>query len=520
MIVVPEKRTVLLKSKNPMAIHEVIPTSKPVDIAGHNVAVKLGVEEMQVLRNMGIKAPSPINYLYQWPGIHKPFEHQQETSAFLTFYRKCFVFNEMGTGKTKSVLWTADYLMSLGLVKKALIISPLSTLKRVWQDEIFHTTMHRSAAVLHGSAESRRKNLAKDVDFYIINHDGLDIVAKEVAARKDIDLVIVDEAGVYRNHATRRYKTLKKMLRPDQRLWMMTGTPCPNAPTDAWALARLVDPSKVPEFFGAFKRMTMTQVSTFKWVPKPDSYRLAHMVMQPAIRFKKSDCLDLPPVVFEDRECDLTQSQKHAYHDMMNEMEAELRAGVLAPETVTAVNAADKIGKLRQILCGCVKTGEKQYTELDHTPRLNLLMESIADAGSKAIVIVPFKGITQTLLNVVGKHYSCAIINGDVSINKRNQILKEFADTPDPHVLICHPKVMSHGLNLTEADTLIFYAPIYSNDEYQQVKDRINRPGQKNTMTIIRLGASPLEWRIYGALDSKEGVQGAILDLYKAALES
>jgi SNF2 family DNA or RNA helicase len=111
------------------------------------------------------------------------------------------------------------------------------------------------------------------------------------------------------------------------------------------------------------------------------------------------------------------------------------------------------------------------------------------------------------------------MLNGDVSPNARNIIIKEFKEQADPHVLLCHPKVMSHGLNLTEADTLVFYAPIYSNDEFQQVSDRFNRAGQTRKMTIIRIAAHPLEWEIYKLLDNKMSTQTSILDLYKAVTE-
>jgi len=516
MIVVPDKRTVLVRSKNPMLIREVIPNSKIGEFPeGHNVAIKYGLEEVQVLRNLNIKVPSPIEHYYPWPGPLTPFQHQKETASFLSVNNKAFVFNEMGTGKSASVLWAADYLLEQKLVKKVLIVSPLSTLERVWADEINRILMHRNCVVLHGSKQRRLDKLAQDADFYIINHDGLEVIWKDLAKRKDIDLIVVDEASVYRNASTKRYKTLKTMLSPHHKLWLLTGTPCPNAPTDAWALAKLVNPAKVPEFFGRWQRMTMYQVSEYKWAPKPESYDLAFQAMQPAIRFRKEDCLDLPPVVFEDREVKMTSSQSSAYQEMKDDFVAEITSagGISA---ISAVNAADKLNKIRQIMCGVVKdTSTGEYIELDHAPRASVLLECIEEASAKCIVVVPFKGIINTLYEKVKKHHSCAILNGDVPVAKRNAILSEFKNSKDPHVLLCHPKVMSHGLNLTEADMIVFYAPIYSNDEYQQVKDRINRPGQKRKMTIVRLGSHALEWKIYERLDSKALTQEGILELFK-----
>jgi SNF2 family DNA or RNA helicase len=320
---------------------------------------------------------------------------------------------------------------------------------------------------------------------------------------------------MFRNHQTRKYKALEKLARNlERRLWLMTGTPCPNDPTDAWALAKLVAPERVPKFFGAFKRATMMQISQFKWVPRADAYTTAFEAMQPAVRFKKADCLDLPPVTQQDRQCELSDEQRKAFNELKATMVAEAKKG----EKITAVNAADKIGKLRQILCGAIKVDE-EYQTFDHAPRLKVLLEAINEASAKVLVVAPFKGIVRALLKELEAHYSVGMLNGDVSPNARNRIINEFKTQVDPHILLCHPKVMSHGLNLTEADTLIFYAPIYSNDEFQQVTERFNRAGQKRKMTIIRMAAHPLEWEIYRLIDARKNTQNSILDLYKVVTE-
>lgn len=511
MLVHEESGSLLLRVKRPERISQVIPKHRLIDYAGHNVAVHFGLDEVKVLRNLGIAAPSPILYRYSWPGRFTPLAHQKDTAAMLTLNRKAFVLNETGTMKTASALWAADYLMRIGAVRKVLIAAKLSTLDRVWLEEIFNVLMHRSAVVLHAARERRAELLAADADFYIINHEGLATLQSELHARRDIDLIVVDEASEYRNGRTSRYEVLQKLIAPTQRLWLMTATPCPNAPTDAWALARLVSPERVPKYFGAFQRATMMQVSQYKWVPRPEAYVTAFDAMQPAVRYRKADCLDLPPVVTEERSCALTQEQQEAYNTMKAQFVMDSAAG-----TITAVNAADKITKLRQILCGVVRhpdTGE--YTELPHAPRVNVLLECIAEAAAKVIVVVPFKGIIAALERDVSPHYSCAVLNGDVGRKQRNEIITAFKHAPDPRVLLCHPRVMAHGLNLTEADTLVFYGPIYSNDEAMQVVERFNRPGQTRKMTVIRIGALGLEWSIYGMLDGKRMTQDSILDLYR-----
>jgi SNF2 family DNA or RNA helicase len=259
----------------------------------------------------------------------------------------------------------------------------------------------------------------------------------------------------------------------------------------------------------------MMQISQFKWVARADAYTVAYDAMQPAVRFKKADCLDLPPVTIQDHQAELSKEQRKAFDELKKSMVAEAKQG----KQIKAVNAADQIGKLRQILCGAIKVGDDDYQALDHGPRLQVLLDAIQSASAKVLIVAPFKGIVRSLEVELAKHYSVGMLNGDVAPRMRDKIIGEFKMNADPHILLCHPKVMSHGLNLTEADTLIFYAPIYSNDEYQQVTERFNRAGQTRKMTIIRMAAHPLEWEIYKMLNNRQSTQNSILDLYKVVTE-
>lgn len=487
------------------------------------LAVPHNLEVVKVLRNMGIKAPSPIRYYYDWPRparFERVFDHQYDTAEFLTLNPRCFVLNEMGTSKTASALWAADYSMKIGQVKKVLIATTLTTMESVWMNEIFDVCMHRGAVVLHGSADKRRELLARETDFYIINHAGLKVLAKDLIARKDIDLVIVDECSIYRNAGTDAYDTLAAIVK-GRKLWMMSGAPCPNAPTDAWALARLVSPNLVPAHFSQFKRKTMSQVSTYKWVPRPGSHEMAYAALQPGIRFKKADCLTLPPVTTSNRHCQLTKEQQDAYQQMKTNLVLHM------PAQVSAVNAADAISKLRQILCGAVKLPDGSYQPLDHGPRFDALTEAIEQAAAKVIVVCPFKGIARVLRDELqawhdkrGDGLRTAIVNGDVSMTDRKRIFEDFRDDPALNEIVCHPAVMAHGLTLTQADMLVYYAPIYSNDQAIQVNDRINRPGQKLHMTIVRISANPLERAIYALLDTRTQTQENMLALYKKELST
>lgn len=439
-------------------------------------------------------------------------------STFLILRRNGCIFATGNTGKTAAALWAADYLMSIGKVKRCVILTPLSTMHSVWEQDIFKILLHRKAVVIHGGSEGRErreKRMNMDVDFYIINHNGIALndVAENLKRRKDIDLIILDEASAFRNHATNMYKFLQWVLKKQsKRFWLMTGTPCPTEPADAWALCRMIAPENVPEHKGSFERQTMLQVSPTKSVPLKGYEKIVYEAMQPAVRFEKKNCMTLPPVTIRDKHTKMTKEQQKAFNKMQDEMIAEVKTGV----EITAIHAADRLNKLRQILCGSVydkNTGT--YHTLDHGPRFQDLMDTIHEAAAKVIVIVPFKGSIKQLewqINTAG--LTTGVLNGDVSVYQRKLIIEDFKTKADPHVLLCHPKVMAHGLNLTEADMLISYAPIFSYDEWAQVIERFNRAGQTRKMTVVRMGAHPIEWNIYRTLDGRGDMQQGILDLY------
>jgi SNF2 family DNA or RNA helicase len=513
MLIHQPTRSVVLKLRDPSRVLTALPRlSRVINAPEGNVQVKHTLETTLKLNELGINVPSPVDYQYNWPGKYTPFVHQRPMTDFHVRNLKCLNLSEMGIGKSFSALWAADYLISIGEVHKTLILSPLSILETIWQQDIFDVLMHRSSVVTHGDREYRLNAFAMDVDFYIANHDMIrdQEIAKLVRKRKDIDLIILDEASFFRNSRNLSYKYFAWAIENKKRVWLLTGTPCPNAPTDAWALARIICPNRVPRFFGAFQRMTMRQVEQYKWRPVNGHEQIVFDALQPAIRILKKDCMSLPPLTVANRRTTLTAEQEKQFKLMRDFM-------ILQHKTtkITAVNAADAINKLRQICCGAVKNGEDIYETIDHSIRLKELISVINEATAKVIVIVPFKGIIRALETELAKHFTLAVLNGDVSIKERNRIIRAFKSGPDPRLLLCHPRVASHGLNLTEADTTVFYAPIYSNDEYTQVIERFNRTGQTRKMTVVRIATCSFEQAIYNLLDSRALHQDSILKLYE-----
>jgi SNF2 family DNA or RNA helicase len=449
---------------------------------------------------------------YEWPRPpgFTPFAHQKQTTEFLLANPKAFCFNEQGTGKTASVIWAVDYLMQRGLVKRVLVVCPLSIMKSAWQGDLFKFAIHRTVAIAYGSAAKRKEIINNGAEFVVINFDGVGIVKKEIMAG-GFDLIVVDEASAYKNAQTSRWKDMRDLNKVIKGLWMLTGTPAAQSPVDAYGLAKLINPNSVSPFFGHFKDTVMNKVSTFRWVPKPNAMTLVHSILQPAIRFEKAQCLDLPPLTFVERESIMSPQQAKYYNVLKKQMLIEADG-----EEISAVNAAVQINKLLQIAGGAVYTNTGEVLEFDVSHRLKVVQEVIEESSHKVLVFIPFTHTIELLQKHLNKHnISCDVINGSVSVNQRADIVRRFQEQPEPKVLLIQPKAASHGLTLTAANTIIWYAPCTSVETYLQANARIDRPGQVNNMTIVHITGSPIEARMYKMLQGNISNHSKIIDLYR-----
>ena len=506
-------KILLLNLRNPNKVTTVIPKSKQLE--GNQVAVNWGLDEARVLNNMQIKnIPSPIMGHYSWPGLHKPFDHQKTTSSFLTLNPRAFCLNEQGTGKTGSVIWAADYLMNIGRIKRVLVICPLSIMDSAWRADLFKFAMHRHVDIAYGSREKRIQIINSDAEFVIINYDGVEIVQEDIA-NGGFDLIVIDEANAYKNSQTTRWKTLNRILKPDTWLWMLTGTPAAQSPVDAYGLAKLVSPKNVPKFYSAFKDMVMYKVSQFRWVNRPNAEKIVHEALQPAIRFTKEECLDLPELTYVTREVELTPQQKK-YYELLRKQLVVSAVG----EQITAVNAAVGMSKLLQISCGAVYSDSGETLEFDIKNRYKVMREVLDETKQKALIFVPFKNTIEILSKKLQDDgFTTAIINGDVPAHRRAEIFKNFQETPNPRILIIQPQAAAHGVTLTAADTVIWWGPTPSLETYAQANARAHRAGQRHPVTVVRLQGSNAEKHLYKMLDNRIEDHVKLVELYKNLLD-
>lgn len=502
-------------------IRNLFPDAKEIDFnSAPHLVLPHGTAETFLLRRLGFEVPAPIESQYEWPhpSGQPPFNAQIKTASLLTLNPRAYVLNDMGTGKTRSVLWAWDYLRGNNLCKKALIVAPLSTLNFTWAREVFATLPHRTCGVVHGSRAIRKVRLADNgIELFIINHDGIKTVLPEIEAliaAGELDVLIIDELAVYRNGGAQRTKDMRKLASKFKWVWGMTGAPIPHEPTDAWAQCTIVTPNTVPKYFGRFRDELMTKLNQFKYVPKPDAVSRAFAVMQPAVRFTLDDVVELPECIERTVDVELGPKQRNVYKQL-----AEHCFVAVQNKQITAANAGAVLMKLLQVSTGWVYAGSDGHVvSLDNGNRLDALMDAINATSRKVLVFAPFKhalaGISERL---TAENIDHAVVSGDTSAAERNQIFNLFQNTSKYRVLVAHPQCLAHGITLTAADTIVWFAPVTSLEIYDQANRRIRRVGQKHKQLVLHLQSTPVEKKIYSMLRNAQKIQDQLLELFEEA---
>lgn len=536
-----QRNLLVYAAPDPATITRYVAAAK--DLGNGYVAVPITLANLQLCRWIGLPVIPLLNYDYDWPHgpqITMPFRAQIITANFLAAHPRAFVLSDPRTGKTLSLLWAADRVMReypRGECR-AIIAAPLSILQDVWGNTIYqHFLGRRTYRILHGSAQERIKQLAQPADFYIINHDGvgvgsrvdvkgritLDGFSKLLAERTDIKISIVDEVGGYRAGNTRRHRVARLVLVPRPYFWGATGTPTPNGPQDAHGQARLVN-NAFGESYKSFRLRVMYAMGPFKWVPKRGAEAEALKLLSPAVRFKITDCVDVPPKLPPQLiNVSLSDTQKKAYSELRKSAMLMVDGG-----SITAANEAVLRSKLIQVACGAVyeqRGKDRVVHELNCGPRVRAMYDIVEQYRTKIIIFAPLTSVLSLLQKELGKtvevegvkkpQYKVATLNGQVPAKERAGMLQAFRDPDGLDILLADPGSLQYGVDLSESQIILWFALPEKPEQYQQANERIRGPKQKFPTLVVHLAATPTEREIYKRLEEKTSLQGVMLSLVK-----
>ena len=450
-----------------------------------------------------------------------PHDYQDYAIRYIEKHPVAAVLLDMGLGKTIiSLTAVYDLLFDSFEVHRVLVVAPLRVARDTWPAEIQKWEHLRGLtyAVAVGTPKERKTALMQRADITIINRENLQWLIDESGFPFDFDMVIIDELSSFKNHKSKRFKSLMKVRPKLHRIIGLTGTPSSNGLMDLWAEFKVLD---MGERLGRF----ITQYRTNYFMPdkrngeiiysyKPLPYAedaIYRRISDITISMKSTDHLKMPELVSTEYEVQLSDSERSRYEDLKQELILQLPDG-----EVTAANAASLTGKLSQLANGAIYADTGEVIEF-HDRKLDAL-EDIIEA------------VPHICLFFRKRSPNLAWFRHDLSRIKNRFNVREIKTSRDIAdwnagkipVAVIHPASAGHGLNLQAGgSTLVWFGLTWSLELYQQTNARLWRQGQESGTVVIQhiITKGTIDERIVKALSKKEMTQTALIDAVKADLE-
>jgi SNF2 family DNA or RNA helicase len=151
----------------------------------------------------------------------------------------------------------------------------------------------------------------------------------------------------------------------------------------------------------------------------------------------------------------------------------------------------------------------------------DILDDYVISAGKKLVIFCRFRpeiDLIEELLKKKKLQYAC--IYGDIKIEARGEIVKDFQENPKTMVFLAQIDTAGLGITLTAADTCVYYSVNFNYAAYSQSLARIHRIGQKNTCTYIHLVVEDsIDETVLKALAKKEDIAKTVVDDWRTYFE-
>ncbi len=421
---------------------------------------------------------------------------------------------EMGLGKTVVTLTAIDQLLYDRLeIRRVLIIAPRKVAEATWQDEAakWEHLRHLRLSTVLGSEKQRLAALAAPADIYIINRENTAWLVQTLGRKWDFDMVVLDEASSFKNHAAQRFKALKAVRPRIHKLVELTGTPSPNGLLDLWAQVWLLDQGQRLGRYITHYRQQYFWPTQYSYEPKAEAAEAIHTAIRDIVlSFKAADHLTLPEKIIDDIPVVLDKPAKAAYKKLEKDYLLDVDG-----ETITAQQAATLTGKLLQLCNGSLYDEDGTVHQI-HRCKLDAFDELIdALDGQKALVFYGFRFDEEQLIGTLKTRHRglrFAVLDNEHDVAAWN--------TGELDVLLAQPASCAYGLNLQQGGHhLIWYSLPWSLELYAQGEARLYRQGQTQSVIVHRLivkgGADAL---VANALTRKDTNQNALMQAVKTRI--
>lgn len=455
---------------------------------------------------------------------YKPHPYQKLSYTFLINHTEAGLILDMGLGKTVITLTALQFLLSIGEIRKILVIAPLEVAKNTWPEEIHkwdHLSDLRMSIIAGKDQEGRIQALEEDADIYVINRDNISWLIGRIAAPKDwpFDTVVIDELSSFKSTKSKRFRDMKKIRPFIHRIVGLTGTPSANGYDQLWPEMFLLDQGKaLGKSAMQYRNRYLYPVSgkghiVYKWgLQKGAKKEIWERLENLCISLKAEDWLKMPKLICINAFIKMSAEEKEVYERMEKERVLELTNGKRAEE-VTAKTKATLFGKLSQMANGFVYDDNKEPHYI-HSRKLDRLKEIIEACQEEPVLL--FYWFQEDRRRIMEAYPEAVELKGDTA-----KIKKEWNEQKIP-ILLCHPASTGHGLNLQAGGSIIIWysLPPGSLELYQQANGRLFRQGQKKeTVRIYHiLVKDTIDEDLQAMLQEKANAQEQLIDALNARI--
>lgn len=422
----------------------------------------------------------------------------------------------MGTGKTATALTATSDMLDFGDVERVLIVAPKRVAETVWAQEAaeWEHLKHLTFAKVMGTPQQRLKALRSDAQLYIVNRENFVWLLRLLDKRPGFfDMLIIDEASMFKDPTTIGFKELKKRVHYFKRRFLLTGTPRPNGAQNLWPLSYILDQGqRLGSSFYRFRETYMYKpfAKSYDWLMKPNAEEtITNRISDMLVRIDAKDYLEMPELLKLEHHVQLTAGSRKVY----NAMEAQLVASV-ASGRVTAANVAVSMGKCHQIAGGAVYGNEDDGSWDDiHDTKIEALKELVEELDSNVLVSYWYG---HELTRLQKAFPGAPHLGSGLSPSEFERIKNEW-NAKKHRVLFVHPQSVGHGQNLQFGGRdLIFYTLSPSLELHDQIIARIGperRAGEKEPTRIHYILAEDTVDFVYkGYVEGKAKGQTGLLD--------
>ena len=449
-------------------------------------------------------------------------DYQERGVSHIIDHEYCALFLTMGLGKTVTTLTAIKELIDNCIISNALVIAPKKVTQVTWSDEIknWEHLQGLTISVIDGTAKQRREAMAAKADIYAVSRDNIVwLVLEHGGVKLPYDMVVIDELSSFKNHASKRFRAMRKVRKFIPRVVGLTGTPAPNGLIDLFAQMYLIDEGQRlgktvtayrDRFFRPEKRNGDIVYTYGLKAPQDETeQQISDLISDITISMTAEDYLKMPDKIMLYDYVDLAPKVLAMYRDFEKEQILEL---INSDEPISAASAAALSNKLQQFANGAIYDAERNVKDL-HDEKLDKLEEIVEAANGEPVLIAySYKHDLERIMQKL-KAYK------PVKLEKPEHIADWNAGKIP--VLVTHPASAGHGLNLQKGGhILVWFGNTWSLELYQQFNARLYRQGQMKPVMIHHIVAkNTIDEKIIKSLDGKRETQDGLMESIKELME-